>query len=221
MIIWGSGSYSAILIDLFNLNSSSNVHTIIDPFSINTPHVSNLISTNFAFHTFLPDLSSQSFVVAVGDSYGYQRTQYFQYLQHHGHTSLRLWHYSSFLSPSSRIENTTVIMPNVSVMPFTEIGHCCILNTSSTIDHECFLGVGVHIMGSSYVAGRVHIGNYSTIGSNSTIFPDVRIGSNVFVGAGSVVRKNIPDNTIYVGNPAKFLKLNSPLPSSIAIRSPL
>ena len=43
------------------------------------------------------------------------------------------------------------------------------------------------------------------IGSNATLFP-VTIGTNAKVGAGSVVTKDVPDNCVVVGNPAKILK---------------
>lgn len=44
------------------------------------------------------------------------------------------------------------------------------------------------------------------IGANSTILPGIRIGKNSLVGAGSVVTKDVEDNTIVAGNPAKFIK---------------
>lgn len=44
------------------------------------------------------------------------------------------------------------------------------------------------------------------IGGNVTILPGVIVGENAVVGAGAVVTKNVPKNTIVVGNPAKFLK---------------
>ena len=43
------------------------------------------------------------------------------------------------------------------------------------------------------------------IGCNTTILGNVRIGSNVIIGAGSVVTKDIPDNSLVVGNPAKVI----------------
>lgn len=49
----------------------------------------------------------------------------------------------------------------------------------------------------------VHIGNRVWVGSNSTILPGVSIGDNAIIGAGSVVTKDIPANTIAVGNPAR------------------
>lgn len=52
---------------------------------------------------------------------------------------------------------------------------------------------------------NVKIGNMVFIGAGSIVLPGVTIGNNVIVGAGSVVTKDIPDNCIYAGNPAKFL----------------
>ena len=47
------------------------------------------------------------------------------------------------------------------------------------------------------------------IGSHSTILKGVRVGVNSIVGAGSVVTKDIPDNEIWAGNPAVFIKINN------------
>lgn len=54
-------------------------------------------------------------------------------------------------------------------------------------------------------AGEVTIVDNVFLGSKSIILKDVHIGNNVIVGGGSVVTKNIPDNMVVVGNPAKVL----------------
>lgn len=51
----------------------------------------------------------------------------------------------------------------------------------------------------------VSIGNHTFIGQRCIILPGVCIGNNVIIGAGSVVTKNIPDNEVWAGNPAKFI----------------
>ena len=51
-----------------------------------------------------------------------------------------------------------------------------------------------------------YIGNNSIIGINSVVLPGIRIGNHVVIGAGSIVTKDIPDNCIAAGNPAKVIK---------------
>lgn len=52
----------------------------------------------------------------------------------------------------------------------------------------------------------VHIKKNAWIGANATILPGVTIGENSVVGAASVVTKDVPDNVVVVGNPAKVIK---------------
>ncbi len=53
--------------------------------------------------------------------------------------------------------------------------------------------------------GRIKIGNNTFIGMNCLILPKTTIGNNCIIGAGSVVRGNIPDNSVVIGNPAQVV----------------
>lgn len=52
----------------------------------------------------------------------------------------------------------------------------------------------------------IKIGRNVWIGAGATILPGVTIGENSIIGAGSVVTKDVPSDSIYAGNPAKFIK---------------
>lgn len=83
-----------------------------------------------------------------------------------------------------------------------------------TIGDNVTLAPRVHILahdssttmflGKTRVA-NVHIGNNVFIGASSIVLPGVTIGDNVVIGAGSVVTKDIPSNSVAVGNPAKVI----------------
>jgi acetyltransferase-like isoleucine patch superfamily enzyme len=55
--------------------------------------------------------------------------------------------------------------------------------------------------------GGATVKQLARVGANCTILPGVTIGKNSLVGAGSVVVKDVPDNTVVVGNPAKVIKM--------------
>lgn len=56
------------------------------------------------------------------------------------------------------------------------------------------------------IFGKITIGNNVHIGTNAIIMPGVSIGSNCIIGCGAIVTKNIPDNSIAVGVPARVIE---------------
>ncbi len=90
----------------------------------------------------------------------------------------------------------TIIGDNVKIDNLVHIAH------NVSIDKNSLIVAGVIICGS------VKIGKDCFIGASSTIKQKLTIGNNVIVGMGAVVTKSIPDNEIWAGNPAKFIKYN-------------
>ena len=57
-----------------------------------------------------------------------------------------------------------------------------------------------------YTVKGIYVGDNCFVGTRSILMPGCRLGDNVIVGAGSVVRGKIPDNSIVLGNPAVIVK---------------
>ncbi|MDP2573118.1 acyltransferase [Vibrio penaeicida] len=53
---------------------------------------------------------------------------------------------------------------------------------------------------------KILIKNGASVGANATILPGITIGCNAMVGAGAVVIKDVPDNAVVIGNPARIIK---------------
>lgn len=56
-----------------------------------------------------------------------------------------------------------------------------------------------------YRVEKTKLGNNVFLGANATVLAGITIGNNVIIGAGSVVTKDVPDNHVIAGNPAKFI----------------
>ena len=113
---------------------------------------------------------------------------------------------SASVSGTAKIGKGVFVNRSAAVNALAEIGDNVILNTGCIIEHECVLGNAVHIAPGAVLAGNVKVGERSFIGANSVVKQGVTIGRNVTIGAGSVVVRDIPDNEIWVGNPAKLHK---------------
>lgn len=155
-------------------------------------------------------LRENSYFVSIGDNY--IRAKILDKLTTiFTHPSLNVIHEKAVCS--SLIEwhpqGGILVAANATINPFVKIGKGVICNTSCSIDHECVLGDYVHIAPGSVLCGNVEIGDYSFIGANSVIKQGISIGKNVIIGAGSVIIKNIPDNAVVAGNPAKSLKIKT------------
>ena len=89
------------------------------------------------------------------------------------------------------------------VSPFCKLGLGCILNTSATVDHESDLREGVHVSAGAHLGGLVSVGPNTFFGLGSSTISGIKIGSNVIVGGGAVVTKNVDNDLTVVGVPAK------------------
>jgi len=112
----------------------------------------------------------------------------------------------AIIDKSVKIDEGTVVMPGSIINIDSSIGKNCIINTSSIIEHDCKIGNHCHVAPGVHISGEANIGELSFLGIGATIIQGIKIGKNVTIGAGSVVIKDISDNVIAVGNPAKIIK---------------
>lgn len=97
----------------------------------------------------------------------------------------------------------TVVMAGAVINPGARIGKSCIINTCSSVDHDCKVGDYVHISVGSHLCGTVSVGNETWIGAGATVSNNISICSNCIIGAGAVVINEIKESGTYVGVPVK------------------
>jgi len=130
----------------------------------------------------------------------------------------KIWHFSHILK-GTKIGENCIIRQNVMIGPDVTVGdRCKIQNNVSifkgvTLEDEVFCGpscVFTNVYNPRAFIERKHefkdtlVKRGATIGANATIICGVTIGKYAFIGAGAVVREDVPDYALVVGNPAKI-----------------
>lgn len=99
---------------------------------------------------------------------------------------------------------------NVAIMPYFK----CMSAGKIIIEDDVQIAFNVAVITNDHdpyqrqviLVKDVHIKKNAWIGANATILSGVTIGENAIVGAGSIVTKDVPDNAVVVGSPAKVIK---------------
>jgi sugar O-acyltransferase (sialic acid O-acetyltransferase NeuD family) len=115
-------------------------------------------------------------------------------------------HPTGWISSTVKLGEGTVVMGNVIVQADAQIGRHVILNTSSSIDHDCIIHDFVHISPGAVLCGGVTIGEGTQVGAGATIIQNIKVGKWAIIGAGSVIVNDIPDHAVVRGVPGRVVR---------------
>lgn len=119
---------------------------------------------------------------------------------------INIIHPTASVSKMATIGIGSVIFQNVSVASGTKIGNHVLVMANSVVNHDVRIGDYTFVTAGVCISGFVSIGTSCYLGTNSSIKGKVSIGRNSLIGMGSVVLSDVASNSVYVGNPAKFLR---------------
>ena len=95
------------------------------------------------------------------------------------------------------------IMAGSVIQPGSKIGRNVVINTRTSIDHDCEIGDHVHVAPGVTLSGEVKIATGAHIGTGATVIQGINIGTNSMIGAGAVVVSDVADDSKVIGVPAR------------------
>jgi sugar O-acyltransferase (sialic acid O-acetyltransferase NeuD family) len=143
------------------------------------------------------------FFIAIGNNAMRRKLQ--EWLESHRCSFVNLIHPTAVIAPDVEIGLGTSIMANVVINSATVIKKGCIINTSSSIEHDNTVGEFVHVSPGVRTAGGVVLGDDVWLGIGSIVSNNVKICNYTIVGAGAVVIHDLVESGKYVGNPVRKL----------------
>lgn len=198
MILYGASGHGKVICDIVKSNNDLINHFFDDNESLVS--FEGVSVSKYSKDLFL----EEKVIISIGNNS--IRKNVAERILHKYGTAI---HCSSIISSSVFCDEGSVIMQGAILQANAHIGKHVIINTGASIDHDCTIEDFVHISPHATLCGNVFIGEGTHVGAAAVIIPGIKIGKWCTVGAGAVIIKNVPDNAVVVGNPAKILKYNS------------
>lgn len=215
LLVWGCSGHARVLLDIIAVRGGRVVafvdavvgQSLIDGVPVLDGHVEWQEWRKAHYHQW-PTLGG---VVAIGRQGGH-RLQIQGLWQAAGIVLPSLVHPSASVSPQARLGQGTQVLAMAVVAADAHVADVCIINHHASIDHECVLEPGVMVAPGATLCGNVWVGEDAFVGAGATVLPRIRIGRRAMVGAGAVVTRDVPDDAVVVGSPARMLPQRSRSP---------
>ena len=207
LIIFGASGHAKVILDIISENTSLNPVGIID----NRLEVGkkilgvDVIGDDDLMAELTEKYNCKHGVIGVGDNF--LRRKIVKSVENlvPDLQFVNCIHHSARISKNCQLGVGNVIMPGVVINAGSRVGNHCILNTNSSLDHDCEMDDYSSLAPNVGVAGDCRIGSFSKIGIGASVFPGVKIGSNCIIGGGSVLNRDAKDNAVYYGVPARYI----------------
>lgn len=208
IVVVGSSGHAKVVIDIVECEGQYTIAGLLDDFRPAGEEafgyrilgkVADLVSISGSY-----DLKGG--VIAIGDNWVRAKIAQTMLLALPEFSFITAIHPSAQIARGVQIGEGTVIMAGVVVNSDSQIGKFCILNTRSSLDHDCLMEDFSSLAPGATTGGNVHIGAFSAISLGANILQGRCIGSHTVVGAGALVVHDIPDHSLAYGVPARVIR---------------
>lgn len=125
-----------------------------------------------------------------------------------GYQLATIIHPNSYISESAQIGKGVVVKMQSIIFANATIGDNVIIQSNVVVGHDVDISNDCQISAFSHICGNVSLGERVFCGAQSGIREKISIGNDCVLAMGAMVMDNMTNNTLAIGNPAKFVKRN-------------
>ncbi len=212
IVIIGGGPHAMSIIDIVEQEEKYQIAGITDTKRVKGEKLFEypVLGTQDELDSIMNDHNVIGGIVALGDNYIREKVVQFIEENFPNFKFVKAIHPSVRVAKNATIGEGTVIMAGCIVNVDAHVGKHCIINTNTSFEHCCQMGDYSSLSAGVTTGGYFTLGKYSAIALGVTILDRVSIGENVVVGSGALVMKDIEDNVLAYGSPAKKVRKREP-----------
>ena len=207
LVIWGASGHARVVADIVRLSGYFNIVGFLDSIDPGRKGTEFSCATILGGQEQLEQLRRANVrhtILGIGDCP--TRLRLAGIVRQAGFELATAIHPNATLAQDVQVGAGTVMMAGSVVNPGSTLGENVIVNTSSSVDHDCVIQNGVHIGPGARLGGGVTVGEGTWVGIGAVIKDRVKIGRDSIIGAGAVVLKDIPDCVVAFGVPAEVIR---------------
>ena len=194
LIIIGAGGHGRVIADAASLCGYEDIAFLDDA-------AANAVGKVASFPQYIHEAD---FIVAIGNNA--IRKRICEEIIAVGGQLASVIHPAATVAKGVTIGRGVAVMAGAVINVGAVIGDGVIVNTCSSIDHDCVIDGYVHVSVGARLAGTVCIGERTFVGAGSMVINNTNVCADCMIGAGAVVVKDITVAGTYVGVPARSVK---------------
>lgn len=201
IFIYGAGAHGSVVLDILLESGISPVGWLDDDEILRGRERDGLPIVGGIASIQSQPSESVGIIVAVGNSSA--RLKMASRAMTLGATLVNAIHPSAIISRSAHMGSDVCVCAGVVIGAKSSIGDHVIINTSSSIDHDCRLEEGAWVAPGVCTGGGVRVGRCAFISTGAVLVAGVTIGDGAVVAAGATVTQNVSPHTLVMGVPAR------------------
>jgi sugar O-acyltransferase (sialic acid O-acetyltransferase NeuD family) len=172
------------------------------PTEVNLKRVARLGASFLGPLTTLAQLSNETqYVIGIGDPR--VRTAVARKVAQYGLSAAQLIHPTATVGPDCRIGSGVVLFTGAAVTTNVDLGDHVLINQNASIGHDTVLENYVTINPLAAISGDCHLEEGVMVGTGAAVIQGLRVGAGATVGASACVVRDVPENAVVKGVPAR------------------